>query len=113
MIENELYNYNNYEYVFKGKHKHVLGSGAFGQVYLAKNKVNGQFYAIKHMDKKNLISKGAKLDIVSREINIHRRLEHDNIVKLYSSFEDKNSFYLVIIFPNYRLWNMLIKFYPK
>ena len=97
-IKNDsIYNYENFEYVKKANKKHILGTGAFGEVYLAKNKIDGNLYAIKHMEKSKIIEHGAKLDIISREINIHRRLIHDNIIKMYSYFEDQKSYYIVII----------------
>ena len=42
------------------------------------------------------IEQGANIEIVQREIYIHQRLIHENIIRLYSSHEDKYSFYLVI-----------------
>jgi serine/threonine protein kinase len=87
----------------RGGQKHVLGNGAFGEVYLAKNKCDGKFYAIKHMDKSKIVSQGAKLENIIREINIHRRLVHENIIKMYSSFEDPKSYYIVFI-SKFRLW---------
>ena len=91
------FHYNNFEYALKGNQKQLLGTGAFGEVFLAKNKVDGKFYAIKHMDKGKIMSQGASLEMISREINIHRRISHENIIKMYSSHEDQNSFYLVFI----------------
>ena len=93
-----LYDFKNFEFVRMGKKKQILGSGAFGEVYLVKNKLNGIHYAIKHMYKKKIIEQGANLDIVTREINVHKRLIHENIIRMYSNHEDKNSFYLVIFF---------------
>ena len=91
-----LFDFENLEFIKIGKKKQVLGTGAFGAVYLAKNKVNGNYYAVKHMYKKKIMEHGAKLEIVQREIDIHKRLIHENIIRMYSSYEDKNSFYLVI-----------------
>ena len=47
------------------------------------------------MNKAKITEHGAKLDIVIREINIHRRLIHENIVRMYSHHEDKESYYIV------------------
>ncbi len=33
---------------------------------------------------------------VDREIDIHQRLRHDNIVRMYSSFEDAQYIYMVL-----------------
>ena len=35
------------------------------------------------------------LDVIRREIQIHIRLIHDNIIRLFSYHEDENSFYLI------------------
>jgi serine/threonine protein kinase len=93
--DDSLFEFKNFDYVRVGKKPQVLGCGAFGDVYLSKNKVDGKHYAIKQMNKSKITEHGAKLDIVVREINVHRRLIHENIVRMYSSYEDKESFYIV------------------
>jgi len=54
------------------------------------------FFAIKQMDKARLLSVGIKPDVVFREINIHLKLVHENIARLYSYHEDSQAFYLII-----------------
>ena len=76
------YNYSNFEKVTVKKKTHVLGSGAFGDVYLVKHKEDGKLFAVKQMNKEKIKSTGADLDIVRREIEIHKRLVHENIVRL-------------------------------
>jgi len=79
----------------------IIGTGAFGDVYTARNKIDGKIYAIKRMHKKKLIESGEILDIVYREISIHRRLIHENIVKAYSHHEDDKFIYLILEYINY------------
>jgi len=45
------YDYANFEYVKMGNNKYHLGSGAFGEAYLIKNKIDGNFYAVKQVYK--------------------------------------------------------------
>ena len=96
IVNESVYEFKNFEYVKTGKKNQVLGCGAFGDVYLAKNKVDNKFYAIKQMSKSKILEHGAKLEIVVREIDVHRRLIHENIVRMYSHYEDKESYYIVI-----------------
>lgn len=42
-----FYDKNNFEFVKKMGKNHLLGEGAFAQIYLAKNKLNNKNYAIK------------------------------------------------------------------
>lgn len=101
IINEPYYDFANFEIIknTSGSLKNI-GSGAFGEVYLAKNKKDGKFFAIKQMDKNKIIESGANLDIIYREISIHRRIQHENIVKLYSHFEDEKTFYLIMDYVN-------------
>lgn len=102
IIEDPVYDFKNFEFVKNKTTKRVeeLGAGAFGDVFLAKNKVNGKLYAIKQMEKARILESGVSLDIIYREISIHRRIQHENIVKLYSHFENEENFYLVMDYSN-------------
>jgi serine/threonine protein kinase len=95
--DDPYYKYENFEVV---KNKAPLGSGAFGDVFLATHKKDNKQYALKIMNKHKIEDSGATLDIIYREISIHRRITHENIVKLYSHYEDKENFYLVMDYVN-------------
>lgn len=101
-IKNDpLYNFENFEFVLtKNDKKKTVGSGAFGDVYMATNRVDNKMYAIKVMDKERILENGATLDIIQREIAIHRRINHPNIVKVYSSLENDKFFYLIMEYVN-------------
>lgn len=107
--ENSYFDWKNFEKVKIGRRTHVLGAGAFGDVYLLKNKLDGKFYAVKEMQKEKILDAGAKLDIVKREIDIHRRLVHENIVRLYSYHEDEEMYYLILEYANSGTLFQLIK----
>lgn len=97
IIEEPYYEYKNFEIV---KGKKAIGSGAFGEVFLAKHKQDGKTFAIKVMEKNKIIESGASLDIIYREISIHRRVIHENIVRVYSHHETEDSFYLIMDYIN-------------
>lgn len=52
------------------------------------------------MKKDKLLSYGVSPDIVSREIYVHRRLIHDNIVSLYNNYEDNDNYYMILDYAN-------------
>jgi len=94
---NTLYEYKNFEYLKQNEKQYkILGQGAFGDVYLSKNKLDSKLYAIKKMDKVKIIENGSRLEIVVREMNVHQRLIHDNIVRMHSQYEDRDSFYFIM-----------------
>jgi serine/threonine protein kinase len=98
IIDDPLYSFKNFELLQNVNNP--IGTGAFGEVFLAKNKLNNQNYAIKIMEKSKITETGMDLEVIYREISIHRRLMHDNIVKVYNHYEDKENVYLIMEYMN-------------
>ncbi|CAD8043749.1 unnamed protein product [Paramecium primaurelia] len=71
-----------------------IGVGGFSRVYLVKKKDNGQFYALKLIDKK-FIFDNAKEIIVQNERDIMVRMENQYIIKLHYAFETR--FYIAFV----------------
>jgi len=68
-----------------------IGSGAYGIVYEAVQKVTGERRAVKAMNKDQVEDKEA----LESELTILKQLDHPNIVKLFEIYEYKNNIYLV------------------
>ncbi|KAI8061310.1 kinase-like domain-containing protein [Thamnidium elegans] len=83
-----------------------LGVGAFAKVYRIKTQ-DETLFAAKIVSKLSLKPEKIKKKLFA-EINIHRVLKHDYIVKFHSCFEDKLNIYLVLeLCKNGTLSNML------
>jgi len=72
-----------------------LGKGSYGKVQLATHKKTGKKLAIKKIDKLSLANKKIKATLM-REVEIHKRLIHENIIRLYTSLEDDHCIYLIL-----------------
>ena len=71
-----------------------IGQGAMSSVYLCEcSHLTGMLVVTKVYHKHKL----SKMNVrqIKREIDIHSRLNHPNIIKLYVAFEDRDSIYLV------------------
>ena len=66
----------------------IIGTGSFGTVY--KGKYNNEYFAIKEIKK---IKSGGKNFL--REMEIMKKMECDNSVKLIESIETQESFYII------------------
>lgn len=73
--------------------KEVLGTGAFSEVVMAKEKTSGKMFAIKCIPKKALKGKESSIE---NEIAVLRRIKHENIVALEDIYESPNHLYLVM-----------------
>jgi len=72
-----------------------LGKGKFGNVYLARTKKEKRVVALKVLFKEE-IEKSELMHQLKREIEIHHRLRHKNVVRLYSYFHDRDRVYLIL-----------------
>ncbi|XP_030275431.1 calcium/calmodulin-dependent protein kinase IGa [Sparus aurata] len=72
---------------FKGK----MGSGSFSEVFMVREKNTGQLYALKCLKKKHLAHTN-----LENEINVLRRIKHENVVGLEDFYESRTHYYLVM-----------------
>ena len=72
-----------------------LGVGSFGKVYLVSHKKTKHKFALKSIDKLDEVNYEEK-SYFSREIEIMYKLNHPNICKLFSHFEDNRFCYLLL-----------------
>ncbi|XP_074523192.1 calcium/calmodulin-dependent protein kinase type 1D-like [Halichoeres trimaculatus] len=72
---------------FKGK----MGSGTFSDVYMVREKKTGYLYALKCLKKKHLAHSN-----LENEINVLKRIKHDNVVGLEDFYESRTHYYLVM-----------------
>ena len=73
----------------------LLGSGAFGKVYLARKKNTNAMYALKVLKKRQLINK-KQVRYANSELNILKKMNNPFILNLYFSFQV--SFYYFLLF---------------
>lgn len=72
----------------------VIGAGGFGVVRRAKLHGDGsKIYAIKSLDKKRL---SGQFESLKNELSILRFCDHQNIIKFYEIFQDKEHFHFVM-----------------
>ena len=79
-------NKNNY------KRTKILGQGSFGTVFLVKHKLLNTYFAMKVIKKTNKIEKD---EVLMNEINILRKMDHPNIVKI-TDFYTTNTEYILV-----------------
>jgi serine/threonine protein kinase len=76
-----------------------LGEGNFGKVFKVKGKLNKEPYALKVLEKKDLdLEDMNQEDLIDlkKEINTLMELDHPNITKYISTYEDSEKFYLLM-----------------
>lgn len=76
----------------------TIGQGAFATVKKAIERSTGDSYAVKIINRRRAIHAGGKgaMQGVNRELEILRKFDHPNIVRLKSFYEDVENYYLVM-----------------
>ena len=83
----------------------IVGEGAYGIVYKAKNKDNGDIVAIKKFKESEEDEVVKKTTL--REVKMLRTLKQENIVNLIEAFKKKNRLYLVFEYLDKNLLEIL------
>ncbi|PAV87290.1 hypothetical protein WR25_15861 [Diploscapter pachys] len=76
----------------KGK---FLGKGGFAHCYELRNMATAELVAGKIVSK-TLLTKQYQRDKMAQEVSIHRNLRHENVVRLFSFFEDHKNVYITL-----------------
>lgn len=75
----------------------AIGQGAFATVKKAIERKTGDSYAVKIINRRKALNTGGGAMFgVERELEILRKLDHTNIVKLKTFYEDMDNYYLVM-----------------
>lgn len=79
-----------------------IGEGSFSKVYLGQDKNTSKYYALKRIQLKSLSKTQSGLEQLQFEIDIMRKLKHQNIVSLHEVIHvsSENAIYLVTEYAN-------------
>ena len=72
-----------------------LGKGGFAKVYAFQSLNSGREYACKVIPKASLIKESARRKLMN-EIDIHRSIAHERVVRFERFFEDKANVYIIL-----------------
>lgn len=73
-----------------------LGTGSFGTVWRAVDRMTGQLVAMKQLDKNRMALKRTRREDVEREIQVQRTCFHENLLRIYATYEDQRHIFLAL-----------------
>ena len=74
----------------------LLGTGGFAKVFKVVERTSGESFADKVINKEIFVKRANARLKVEREIELHRKMDHVNIIKFYEFFEDTNFVHMVL-----------------
>jgi RAC serine/threonine-protein kinase len=77
----------------------IIGEGSFGKVVQVRMKATGDIFAMKVLNKKNIVERG-EVEHTIAERNILMKVEHPFLMKLHYAFQSAEKLYLVMDFVN-------------
>ena len=77
----------------------LLGSGTYGEIYLAKKGNEPTLYAVKVLDRKRMDSPRMQ-KYFKTELEILMELDLPNIANFYKKLEDKSNYYIIMEYCN-------------
>ena len=102
-------NFQNFDPIYLNNKPTMLGQGAFSTIYLYKNKITQKLFAVKHIYKNKILETIKSLNNF-KEIEIHKKLIHDNIIRLYTSRETKDNYDLLLEYaPKGNIFQLILQ----
>ena len=107
IINKDYWEFSNFRF---NKTYDLIGKGTYGNVYLSHNKIDNKPYAIKLIEKKNLSLLNCPIELIYNEISIQIQINHPNITKLFSYYENEENIYMILEYSNKgSLYNLIRK----
>jgi serine/threonine protein kinase len=78
----------------------VIGKGSFGKVLLARHKAEDSLYAVKVLDKSQIVKKNEVQHIMAERNVLIRNVSHPFLVGLHYSFQTTDKLYFVLDYVN-------------
>ncbi len=97
IINKDYWEFSNFRF---NKTYDLIGKGTYGNVYLSHNKIDNKPYAIKLIEKKNLSLLNCPIELIYNEISIQIQINHPNITKLFSYYENEENIYMILEYSN-------------
>ena len=95
-IYDKKYDISNFSKVVDGFIPFELGRGSFGCVYLVTHNTTKKKYALKVMNKHKLLQTYGDCKLIYNEIEIHSKLNHPNIIRLYNVSETEEEINILL-----------------
>ena len=107
---NKEYEIKNFSKIYDGFIPIELGLGSFGRVYLVTHNITGKKFALKVMNKHKLIQTYGNCQLIHNEIEIHSKLNHPNIIRLYNASETEEEINILLEYAeNGNLYSLIKK----
>ena len=90
----------------------IIGKGAFGNVYLGKDKTTKEYFAVKLISKVSL-KKSQSIEYFKNEVSILKKINHPNIIKFRGLLENEDYYYLLTEYCNGGTLYRAMRFYNK
>ncbi|XP_053211479.1 serine/threonine-protein kinase Sgk2-like [Panonychus citri] len=78
----------------------VIGHGSFGKVLIARHKAEEQIYAVKVLQKKVILKKNERNNVMCERNVLLKNLHHPFLVGLHYSFQSRDKLYFVLDYVN-------------